>query len=89
MEPGVLKSTLKASDVELEALRRLCQIWDVDLKQPAITSHRKFIGPIIVAAKRIVFPILRTFMRDTLRQQRDFNAQAIALLMQLCQSRKS
>lgn len=88
MEPGVLKSSLQASESELEALRRLCQIWDVDLKQPRITSHRPIIGPLIVGLKRILFPILRMFMRDTLRQQRDFNAQTIALLMQLCQGRQ-
>ena len=51
MQPGVLKAALQASDVQLEALRRLCQIWDVDLKPAPITSHRKFIGPIIIGCQ--------------------------------------
>jgi len=78
------KGSLVIPTVTLERLRRLCQLWDVDLR-PAreITSHRRFIGPVIVAAKRLLFPIVRFFMQDTLRQQREFNATAIALLADL------
>jgi hypothetical protein len=85
ISPGVMKRSLRVNAQQLESLRRLCQIWDVDVKPLPITSHRKFIGPVIVAVKRLVFPILKLFLRDSLRQQRDFNAQTIALLMELCQ----
>lgn len=78
------KGSLVIPTMTLERLRRLCQLWDVDLRPArAITSHRRVIGPVIVAAKRLLFPIVRFFMHDTLRQQREFNATAIALLADL------
>lgn len=74
------------SPERLEKLRRLCQLWEVDLKPPStITSHRRFIGPVIVALKRAAYPVLRFFMRETLRKQRDFNAAVVAYLTELSQ----
>jgi len=59
----------------LHHVRRLCQLWEVDLKPASkISSHRPIIGPVIVAAKRLAFPVVRFFMRETLKKQRDFNA---------------
>lgn len=75
--------SLDVSEETLEKLRRLCQLWDIDLRPFGISSHRKVLGPIIVLAKRIVTPILRLFLKDMIRQQRDFNAAAIALLAEL------
>jgi hypothetical protein len=79
-----VKGRLEVSDQLLERLRRLCQLWEVDLLAPRqLSSHRKFIGPLIVAAKRLCFPILKIFLKDTLRRQRDFNAQVIVTLAEL------
>lgn len=79
-----VKGQLDVSDQLLERLRRLCQLWEVDLLAPRqLSSHRKFIGPLIVAAKRLAFPILKIFLKDTLRRQRDFNAQVIVTLAEL------
>ncbi len=79
-----VRHRLNVSNEVLERLRRLCQLWEVDLVAPRkLSSHRKFIGPLIVAAKRCMFPILRVFFKDTLRRQRDFNAQVIATLAEL------
>ncbi len=47
------------------------------------TSHRKYAGPVIVAAKKLIYPILRAFFKDTLHQQRSFNAGSIALMAEL------
>lgn len=76
-----VREDLHLSEERLEKLRRLCQLWEVELTAPReISSHRPIIGPLIVGAKKLVFPILRVFLKDTLRRQRDFNAAAIALL---------
>ncbi len=83
MKPGVLEGELHISAQSLERLRRLCQIWDVDLREKKFTSHRKYLGPWIVGTKRLFFPILRLFLSDTLRQQREFNAQVVTLLTEI------
>ena len=75
--------SLQISDGRLEKLRRLCQLWEVDLRPGRISSHRKFVGPLIVAAKRLCLPVLRALFKDTLRQQRDFNAAVISLLAEI------
>ena len=74
---------ISVSPERLERLRHLCQLWDVKLKPREITSHRKFIGPVIIAVKKLFFPIFHAFLKDTLHQQRSFNAAAIALLAEL------
>ena len=81
----LVAGTLRVSDSKLEKLRRLCQLWEVDMKVGPVTSHRKYVGPIIVTFKNLLFPILRVLLKDTFRQQRDFNAAAISLLTELCQ----
>lgn len=75
-----VKGSLQLSDVQLEKLRRICQLAEVDLVPARITSHRPLIGPVIVAAKRVLFSILKVLLKDTLRKQRDFNAAVIAFL---------
>ena len=84
----LVDGTLDVSESKLEKLRRLCQLWEVDIKPSEISSHRPFIGPVIVAFKKLLFPILRVLLKDTLRQQRDFNSAAISLLTELCQKGK-
>lgn len=82
-----VRENLHISQERLEKLRRLCQLWEVELAPPReISSHRPFVGPLIVAAKKMMFPILRVFLKDTLRKQRDFNAAAIALLADVANS---
>lgn len=86
------QGTATVSPEALQQLRRLCQLWDIDLKPtPNITSHRKIIGPLIVLMKRLAFPIVRFFMRETLRQQRDFNAAVLEAVARITieQSRRS
>jgi len=85
-----VQEALQLSTDRLEKLRRLCQLWEVDLKPPReISSHRPLIGPIIVGAKKLFFPILRVFLKETLRKQRDFNAAAIALLADVANEKGS
>jgi hypothetical protein len=75
---------LALSPETLNHLRRLCQLWEVDLKpSPKITSHRKIIGPFIVFVKKLAFPVVRFFMRETLKQQRDFNGAVLEAVARL------
>jgi hypothetical protein len=71
---------LTVNDLQLEKLRRLCQLADVQLIPTKISSHRPYIGPVIVAAKKVLFSILAVLLKDTLRKQRDFNAAVIGYL---------
>ena len=79
--------SLLTSDELLERLRHAAQIWDVSLKPKEITSHRRFVGPIIVSLKRLIYPVLSFFLADTLRQQRDFNAAVLRCLVELSHER--
>lgn len=78
-----VKGAVNISSERLEKLRRLCQVWEVDLRFNNITSHRPLIGPIIVAIKKLFYPIIRAIFKDYIRQQKEFNAATIALLADL------
>lgn len=75
-----VQGPLQVSEAELNILRRLCQAWEVELRPGKITSHRPVVGPIIVAFKKLLFPVVHVFLKDLVRQQRDFNSSAIALM---------
>ena len=74
---------LTVSDKRLEQLQKLCQLWDVRLRPQQVTSHRKLLGPIIVATKRLIYPVLGALLKESFHQQRSFNAAAIAVLAEL------
>jgi hypothetical protein len=80
MNLNISAGRLEVSDHTLHQLRCLCQLWDVDIRPREIKSHRRLVGPIIVALKRMLYPALRVFLRDFIRQQRSFNAGVVALL---------
>ena len=75
-----VKGALQISDSQLEKLRRLCQLAEVELVPARISSHRPIVGSLIVAAKKVLFSVLKVLMKDTLRKQRDFNAAVISFL---------
>lgn len=81
--------SLESSNEMLERLRRAAQVWDVELKQKSFSSHRPVVGPIIVGVKKALFPIIRFFMADSLRQQRDFNAAVLRCLVELTRENNS
>lgn len=83
-----IERSLELTPMQLTHARRLCQLCDVRLKEPSVTSHRKIIGPIIVSVKRLLFPLLRVLLQDTLKQQRDFNAALVEAYVDSCQGQK-
>jgi hypothetical protein len=76
------------SAYRLELLRRLCQIYSVDIKEREISSHRKVVGPCIVVIKKILFSLVKVLLGPTFKHQRDFNAVTVALLIDLCNDSK-
>lgn len=84
----LIDGSLITSTQRLEKLRTLCQLWDVDIKAVKITSHRPVIGPIIVAFKKALQPIIKILLKDFIRQQKDFNAATISLLADLSNEAK-
>jgi hypothetical protein len=84
LERPVLNGSFKASPEQLTRLRRLCQTWDIDIKLTEIKSHRPIIGPVIVALKKMLFPILKILLKDFVKAQREFNAATIMLLAEIC-----
>jgi hypothetical protein len=83
-----IERSLDLTPTELTHARRLCQLCDVRLKDPSVTSHRRIIGPIIVSVKRLLFPLLRALLQDTLKQQRDFNAALVEAYVDSCQKQR-
>jgi hypothetical protein len=83
-----VKGDLNISESELEKLRRLCQVWDIELRTENITSHRKVIGPLIVWTKKLILPVLKALFRNMIEQQKEFNAAAISLLAEIGNRKK-
>jgi hypothetical protein len=71
------------SPERMELLRQLCQVFSRDVRPQAPTSHRKVIGPLIVLAKRILYPLVNAVLGPTFQQQREFNALSLTLLTDL------
>jgi hypothetical protein len=67
----------------LERLRRISEVWEVKLGYDPITSHRPIIGPLIVALKRMIFPLVSLALKKPLEQQRRFNAEVVSMLARL------
>ena len=78
-----LSGVAMTEEQRLDKLRRLCQLWDVDVRVNNISSHRKVIGPFIVLVKKILFPFLKVLLKDFIEQQREFNATTILLLSEI------
>lgn len=75
------------ADVLTEKLRAMCKFWDVDPTVGQISSHRKYIGPVIVRIKKAFFSIMKVMLKPTLEKQRNFNAQVIEFLAEVAKSK--
>ncbi len=79
----LINQKLEVTAERLEKLRAMCQSWDVDFRPVSVTSHRPVIGKVIVAAKKALQPIIKALLKDTITQQRNFNASVIAAVTDL------
>jgi len=83
----LLQGCLEADLEVLEGLRQMAQASDVRLTPPAISSHRPYIGPVIVGVKKVLFRVLEVLLREQLRRQRDFNARTLETIIKMQQNR--
>ena len=81
---SVTRDGFTATPERVELLRRLCRIYSADIRPQAPTSHRKIIGPFIVLGKRMLQPVINAVFGPALRNQREFNANVVSLLTDLC-----
>lgn len=79
----VLNERILVAGERLEKLRAMCQSWDIDFRPVQITSHRRVIGKLIVTVKKAVQPVIRALLKDTIAQQRNFNASVISAVTDL------
>ncbi len=79
----LVNESLSVDQVTLEKLRQACQLWDIQFRPVNISSHRKFIGPVIVALKKLALPIIKLLMKDVIERQRLFNATMIGIVARL------
>ena len=77
------------SEEHRERFRTLCAFSQTRLR-PAreITSHRRFIGPVIVLVKRLSWPFIELHLRDTFRSLAEFNARSVEQLAALIVSQE-
>jgi hypothetical protein len=74
--------TFDGGDAASEIFRRCCVTWEVDRVAP-ITSHRRYVGPVLVAVKRGLRRLLRFQTEPHLSRQRDFNWNLLLVLREL------
>jgi hypothetical protein len=86
---ALLDRELLMNDSELEKLRILAKNFMLTPSLPNFTSHRRFIGPVIVFFKKLLFPIFAAFTKETFQRQSDFNANLIELLVEMSSKRKT
>ena len=65
-------ATLEGDGILSDAFRRCCETWEVD-RPIEIRSHRAVLGPVLVAAKRLLLRLLRFHTETAWRRQREFN----------------
>ena len=66
-----------SDEYALENLRALAKNWEPELLPPFVSSHRRFVGPLIVFIKKLILPTLAALLRPTFLQQRHWNEQVV------------
>jgi len=84
LSTALTSDSFVVSPERLELLRGLCQIYSAGIRAEKISSHRKFLGPVIVKIKQVLFRVISVLLGPTFSFQRDFNAGVIRLLGSLC-----
>jgi len=89
LSTAIAKGAFVVSPERLELLRGLCHLYSAGIRSEKITSHRRFVGPVIVFVKRAFFRVLSALLGPSFQYQRDFNAGVIRLLGDLCNEDRS
>lgn len=84
----IFKKELNLTQKDVDLLKHLINISQVKISVPkSIVSHRKYLGPVIVFFKKIVYRLVGYCISPTLKIQSDFNTTLIAYLIQREESR--
>jgi hypothetical protein len=84
LSTAIAKGAFVVTPERLELLRGLCQIYSAGIRAERISSHRRYLGPLIVFFKKALFRVISALLGPTFSYQRDFNAGVIRLLGDLC-----
>lgn len=75
LQRTLFPKSFEVESAPLERLRVLARLYRCEIQPPhAIKSHRKFIGPIIVAVKKMVWPLINLHMEPCLDQLQEFHS---------------
>ena len=78
LSPRLFPKGYDLSESETEQLRALCMLSKCALQDSSkITSHRKFLGPLIVAGKRLVWRILSHQLNETFDGLKEFHSWSV------------
>ena len=75
--------TFMASPELMNLIRSLCQLYGRGVQAQKIQSHRRVIGPVIVAVKKVMHRLVLALLGPSFQFQREFNAHVIRLLSDL------
>jgi len=76
----LFRDNFEISKEQTELFRVLASHAHVKLHPRNITSHRKYIGPIIVGLKKVLFKLVGVILKDTFNTQEMFNRYTIKTL---------
>lgn len=69
------------SEEASKEFRTLCQTSQVTIPRPTMfSSHRKYLGPLIVFAKKLTWPLVQIHLKQTLTSMSEFNSQVVMQL---------
>lgn len=67
-----------------ESMQLLCRLSQTQLRPAsAITSHRRFLGPVIVFVKRLSWPLIQIHLKETFSSFHDLHCQMVDLTAKL------
>jgi hypothetical protein len=79
LDRSLFLNDFQISEETQETFRVLCSFSRCELKPSrSITSHRPFVGPVIVFLKRLSWPIIRFHLKEPFESMQLFNSRLVA-----------
>jgi hypothetical protein len=84
LNPYLFPANFRLEKADAAAIRSICTLSQTELKPArSITSHRKLIGPIIVAIKKATWPMIKFHLTDSFKGIGQFNSWAVHTICKL------
>ncbi len=88
-ETHLFPTGFQLTESETEEFRALCNFSQVSLRPARITSHRKYLGPIIVFLKRCSWPLLQVHLKNVFAGVQEFQIRSVVTMArQLVENRR-